>query len=102
MKTVTKRDIATKTAQLSGERYPIVEKITDEVFRTLREILIETSPEVRIEIRDLGVFEVKQTKPKPNARNPRTGEMIYIPAKRKAHFKPGKFLKNILKMPLKE
>ena len=102
MKTVTKKDIATKTSQASGERYPVVERITDEVFKTLREILMTASPEVRIEIRDLGVFEVKQTKPKPNARNPRSGELIFIPAKRKAHFKPGKYLKNILKKPLEE
>ena len=65
----------------------------------LRKILSEADPEVRIEIRDFGVFEVKRTKPKPKARNPRTGEIIYVPARRKTHFKAGKLLKDVLKEP---
>ncbi|NQT24276.1 HU family DNA-binding protein, partial [candidate division KSB1 bacterium] len=47
-----------------------------------------------------GVFEVKKTKPKPKARNPKTGEIIYVPARRKTHFKAGKLLKEVLKQPL--
>ncbi|MEZ4763182.1 MAG: HU family DNA-binding protein [Calditrichia bacterium] len=70
------------------------------VFQALREILAEADPEIRIEIRDFGVFEVKETKPKPKARNPRTGDIIYVPARRKTHFKPGKLLKEILKEPM--
>ena len=42
------------------------------------------------------VIEVKDTKPKPAARNPRTGEVVYVPARRKPHFKPGKQLKEAL------
>ena len=41
----------------------------------------------RIEIRGSG-FSVKDTRPKPAAHNPRTGEVIYVPAHRKTHFKP--------------
>ena len=54
----------------------------------------------RIEIRNFGVFEVKPTKAKPRARNPRTNEEIYVPARRKTHFKPGKLLKEVLKKPM--
>ncbi|MBT7913168.1 integration host factor subunit beta, partial [Candidatus Bathyarchaeota archaeon] len=32
-------------------------------------------------------------KPKPAARNPKTGEIVYVPARRKTQFKPGKVLK---------
>lgn len=60
----------------------------------------EANPEVRIEIRDFGVFEVKKTKPKPKARNPRSGDIIYVPARRKTHFKAGKLLKDVLKVPI--
>ena len=60
----------------------------------------EANPEMRIEIRDYGVFEVKKTKPKPKARNPKTGEIIYVPARKKTHFKAGKMLKEVLKKPL--
>jgi len=54
----------------------------------------------RIEIRNFGLLEVKKAKPKPSARNPRTGEIIYVPARRKTHFKPGKILKQKLHKPI--
>jgi integration host factor subunit beta len=44
--------------------------------------------EGRIELRNFGVFDVKQRKAR-KARNPRTGEKIMVPAKLIVHFKPG-------------
>ena len=55
---------------------------------------------IRIEVRNFGVFEVKPTKAKPRARNPRTNEEVYVPAHKKSHFKPGKILKQHLKQPI--
>ncbi len=100
MLTITKKDVAKRTAELVDERIYVTEKIVDGVFTTLRKFMEEADPEVRIEIRDFGVFEVKKTKPKPKARNPKTGEIIYVPARRKTHFKAGKLLKEVLKQPL--
>jgi len=100
MKTVTKKDVAKKTAQLLNEKIYTTEKIVDGVFNSLRDIMTNAEDEVRIEIRDFGVFEVKKTKPKPKARNPRTGEIIYVPARKKTHFKAGKLLKEVLRKPL--
>ena len=100
MKTVTKKDVAKRTAKLVNERIYVTEKVVDGVFTALREFMTEADHEIRIEIRDFGVFEVKKTKPKPKARNPKTGEIIYVPARRKTHFKAGKILKEILKTPL--
>ena len=68
-------------------------KIVDSLFNTMRERLIEDH---RIEIRGFGVFQVKATRPKSAARNPRTGEIIYVPARRKTYFKPGRLLKEAL------
>lgn len=99
-KTITKKDVAKRTAKLVGEKIYLAEKIVDGVFTSLRQFMAEANPEVRIEIRDFGVFEVKTTKPKPKARNPKTGEIIYVPARRKTHFKAGKLLKDVLKQPL--
>ncbi len=101
MVTITKKDVAKRTAKLVGERIYITEKIVDGVFTALRQFMAEAQPEIRIEIRDFGVFEVKTTKPKPKARNPKTGDIIYVPARRKTHFKAGKLLKEVLKAPLK-
>ena len=100
MKTVTKKEVSKRVAKKLGQKIYITEDFVNAVFESLREILSEANPEVRIEIRDFGVFEIKATKPKPKARNPRTGEIIYVPARRKTHFKPGKLLKDILKQPL--
>jgi len=100
MLTITKKDVAKRTAELVDERIYVTERIVDGVFTTLRKFMEEADPEVRIEIRDFGVFEVKKTKPKPKARNPKTGEIIYVPARRKTHFKAGKLLKEVLKQPL--
>lgn len=102
MRTVTKKEVAKRVAQKLGQKIYITEEFVNAVFESLREILSEANPEIRIEIRDFGVFEVKETKPKPKARNPRTGEIIYVPARRKTHFKPGKLLKDILKQPLEK
>ena len=100
MRTVTKKDVTKRTAQLLNVQVTDTELVVDSVFNALRNIMIHANPEVRIEIRDFGVFEVLQTNPKPNARNPRTGEILYVPARRKTHFKAGKILKTILKKPL--
>ena len=59
--------------------------------------MAEADPEVRIEIRDFGIFEVKTKKVKPTARDPKTGEIVYIPPGRKTHFKPGKLLSEEVK-----
>jgi integration host factor subunit beta len=100
--TITKKDVSKRTARIVGEKIYLTEKVVDGVFQALREFMSEADPEVRIEIRDFGVFEVKKTKPKPKARNPKTGEIIYVPARRKTHFKAGKLLKEVLKQPLSE
>jgi len=102
MTTVTKKEVSKRVAKMLGQKIYVTEEYVNAVFQALREILSEADPEIRIEIRDFGVFEVKQTKPKPKARNPRTGEIIYVPARRKTHFKPGKLLKDVLKEPLEK
>jgi len=98
--TITKRDIAKRVARQVDEQFTLAEKIVSALFTILREVMAEADPEVRIEIRDFGVFEVKTTKAKPKARNPKTGETVYVPPRRKTHFKPGKLLKKELKKPL--
>ena len=100
--TYTKRDVARRSARRLGLKIYMVEEIVDGVFTTLREMMSESSPQIRIEIRNFGVFEVKPTKAKPKARNPRTNEIIHVPPRRKTHFRPGKLLKKSLRTPLSE
>ena len=88
--TITKRDLANLTAESTGTKKLLALQVVDSIFEAMREALIEGN---RIEIRGFGTFTVKDTKPKPKARNPRTGEIIYVPGRRKTHFKPGKALR---------
>jgi len=100
VRTLTKKDIEMRlTRKFEGKR--LTEKaVVDAMFETIRELLMTANPSLRIEIRDFGVFEVKITKPKPKARNLKTGEFVYVPARKKMHFKAGKLLKEFLKRPL--
>ena len=50
----------------------------------------------RIEIRSLGIFYTKAMKEKKNARNPKTGEKIYVPRKLKLRFKASKELQKFI------
>ena len=93
MATVTKKDLARVVADTIGCKNNLTLQMVDSLFEAMRDTLIEGD---RIEIRGFGVLEVKDTKPKPAARNPRTGEVVYVPARRKTHFKPGKQLKEAL------
>ncbi|MCG8374122.1 MAG: integration host factor subunit beta [Balneolales bacterium] len=102
MMTYTKRDIVRRVAEANGEPMIKVEPWVDSVIVAVREIMMSANTECRIEIRDFGVFEVKETKAKPKARNPKTNEVIYVPAHRKTHFKPSKLLKSFLRQPLEE
>lgn len=97
--TITKKDLALRVSEEIGESKTLSARMVDTLFRAMREALIEGN---RIEVRGFGVFEVKNTKPKPAARNPRTGETVHVPARRKARFKPGKLLKEALQRPLED
>ena len=82
-------------------------KTKDIVQRTLDAIIDTLVTEGRIELRNFGVFEVKRRAPR-KARNPRTGEKVYVPAKNVVTFKPGKEMEELVrkidpsKLPLLE
>jgi integration host factor subunit beta len=97
--TTTKKELAIEVAKEVGCKKSLASKMVDSIFSAMRYSLISGD---RIEIRGFGVFQVKDTKPKPAARNPRTGEIIYVPARRKTHFKPGKLLKEALHKPIRK
>ena len=71
------------------KQYPKVPVQT--IINLLRETFDEISKELiqgkAIEIRKFGRWSVKKIKQKYNAINPRTGERIYIPEKKKYHLK---------------
>ena len=71
--------------------------LVDSVLDSINQILEKEQSNLRLEIRNFGAFEIKPTKAKPKARNPKTNETIYVPPRRKLSFRPSKKLSNKLK-----
>ena len=87
--TTTKREIVLTVSKNTGVKKKVVAPIVEQIFEVMRNSLVDGN---RIEIRGFGVFDVKTYKAKP-ARNPRTGEEVYVEAHNKPFFKPGKELR---------
>jgi integration host factor subunit beta len=85
---MTKRDMAKGIADETGLTRAQAHLIVQRVFDGITEALLN---EGRLELRNFGVFEVKERRPR-RARNPRTGEAIDVPAKRVVTFKSGREL----------
>ena len=89
MQTTTKRDLCEKIARRTDNTHMVVKK-TIQMF--LDEIISELVQGNRIELRDFGVFEIRKRAAR-KARNPRTGEVAFVPAKNVVVFKVGKLMR---------
>lgn len=101
---MTKKEIVKRISEEIG----LTQLKTKEIVqRTLDGIIQTLITEGRIELRNFGVFEVKQRAPR-KARNPRTGAKVSVPAKNVVTFKPGKEMEELVrrmdssKLPLLE
>jgi nucleoid DNA-binding protein len=84
--TVTKKEIVKQISERIGLTQLKTKEIVQQTFDAIVETLLEVG---RIELRNFGVFEVKQRKAR-KARNPRTGQRVDVPPKNVVTFKPGK------------
>jgi integration host factor subunit beta len=98
--TLTKKDVARRVSELMNEPIYKCEPWVASVIESIGEMMMSADPDIRIELRDFGVFEVKKTRAKPKARNPKTNKTVFIPSRRKTHFKPSKRIKAVLQQPL--
>ncbi len=69
-----------------------LERLVSAIFETIAAGLARGD---RIEIRGFGSFTVKEYAPRVG-RNPRTGETVHVPAKRRLYFRSGKELRSRL------
>lgn len=90
---MTRRDLAAKIAEKKGLRQSDVKVVVDELLKEISQALANGE---KIELRDFGVFKVKERKARLG-RNPKTGEAVSVPARKVVHFKVGKELKNLVK-----
>ncbi len=70
-----------------------VENIIDNFCDNIQKALTEGK---KVELRGFGTFFVKRIKEKYSARNPKTGELIYVPEKNKVRFRASKKLKLLI------
>ena len=92
----TREDIIRRASDKLNLTHDEMKIILDTTLDTMAEMLTEEKSRIRIELRNFGIFEVKPTRAKPRARNPRTNEEIYVPPRRKIHFRPGKIIRQEL------
>ena len=78
---------------------PQINAIFEIMFDTISGSLIKDKP---VELRGFGRFSIKKIKAKYNARNPKTGEIIYVPEKKKVYFKMSKHLKQEINKNIKK
>ena len=90
---MTKKEIVDIILEKTGYKPTEVKKIVQFTFDTIVDALIKGQ---RIELRNFGVFKVKVRKPR-QGRNPKTGEIVPVPERKVAVFKPGLELKKKLK-----
>ena len=83
---MTKKEIVATIAEEIGLTQLKTKEIVQKTFDAIVATLVRDG---RIELRNFGVFEVKRRAPR-KARNPRTGDKVYVPAKNVVTFKPGK------------
>ena len=83
---MTKKEIVKAISEEIGLTQLKTKEIVQKTFDAIVETLVTDR---RIELRNFGVFEVKERAAR-KARNPRTGERVDVPAKFVVTFKPGK------------
>ena len=81
-------EVVAEKTETKKQAAEIVDAIVDSMRNSLKK-------QEDVALSGFGTFKVKQTKAR-QGRNPKTGETIQIPAKRKVAFKASKDLKSIL------
>ena len=84
------KELKTKNPNIKSED---LEKIFDLFLEEIIETLLNKKS---IEIRSFGTFFVKEINEKKQARNPKTGEKIYVPKRNKIRFRASKRLKELI------
>lgn len=82
---MTKNDIVLDIAFKLSMKQTVIKQIVQMTLDGMLDIVVT---EGRLELRNFGVFEVRDRKAR-KARNPKTGEEVMLPERKVAHFKPG-------------
>ncbi len=97
-KTVTKADIIDRVANATGLTKVETEIVINGIMNTIISALENNK---RVELRGFGTFGVKKRDPR-KARNPGTGETVYLPERYVPTFKPSGLLRENVNKALME
>lgn len=89
MPTITKKELVYRIASKTNQKKVVAKRI---IQYFIDEVVNELEKGNRLEFREFGVFEIKERAPRV-ARNPRTGAVVEVAAKKIVHFKPGRLMK---------
>tara|TARA_Y100000768_G_C23933861_1_gene661558 strand:+ start:116 stop:397 length:282 start_codon:yes stop_codon:yes gene_type:complete len=70
-----------------------IELILNNFSESIEKSLLDNK---KVELRGFGTFFLKKIKEKFGSRNPKTGEIIYVPEKNKVRFRASKKLKDFI------
>ena len=90
---LTKKDLVLAVAKETGITQVEVKRVVQHLLDRLIESLKEGNT---VELRNFGVFKVRQRAPR-RGRNPKTGQEVPVPPKRVVVFKPGLLMRQDIK-----
>ena len=82
---MTKKDIILRVSDETNLKQIDVKKVVQKTFDFIIEALVRGE---KIELRNFGVFKIKQRRSR-TGRNPRTGQVVPVPPRKVVIFKPG-------------
>jgi nucleoid DNA-binding protein len=90
---MTKKDIVLKISDETNIKQIDVKKVVQKTFDHIIDSLVRGE---KVELRNFGVFKIKERRSR-TGRNPRTGEVVPVPSRKVAVFKPGLEMKQKIK-----
>ncbi|MFA5431009.1 MAG: HU family DNA-binding protein [Candidatus Omnitrophota bacterium] len=90
---MTKKDIILKVSDDTKLKQIDVKKVVQKTFDCILEALVRGE---KIELRNFGIFKIKERKSR-TGRNPRTGQTVPVPPRKVVVFKPGLEMKKLVK-----
>ncbi len=90
---MTKKDIILKVSDETKLKQIDVKIVVQKTFDCIIDALVRGE---KIELRNFGVFKIKQRKSR-TGRNPRTGQAVPVPPRKVVIFKPGLEMKQLVK-----
>jgi len=90
---MTKKDIVLKVSDQTNLKQIDIKKVVQKTFDCIIEALIRGE---KIELRNFGVFKIKQRRSR-TGRNPRTNQVIPVPPRKVVIFKAGLEMKQKIK-----